>query len=104
MALYLWRVRKSNLTDSGSNPQHQFQGIVTTEPLDDTVQAAPEIQPMKLTDSPLATGWLNREYRNACMLCCAEALPVPGAISLPMRRVKFLGGNIVDLFSHCCYV
>jgi len=33
--------------DSGSNPQHQFQGIITPESRDDTVQAAPEIQPMK---------------------------------------------------------
>jgi len=95
---------ESNLTDSGSNPQHQFQGIVTLQSRDDSIQAAPEIQPMKLTDSPLATGWLNREYRNACMLCSAEAFPVPGAISLPIRCVKFLGGNIVDLFSHYCYM
>ena len=95
---------KSNLTDSGSNPQHQFQGIVTPESRDDTVQAAPETQPMKLTDIPLATGWLNREYRNACMPCSAEAFPVPGAISLPLRRIKFLGGNIVNLFSQYCYL
>lgn len=39
---------ESNLTDSGSNP-HQFQGIVTPESRGDTVQAAPEIPPMKLT-------------------------------------------------------
>jgi hypothetical protein len=81
---------ESNLTDSGSNTQHQFQDIVTPQSRDGSVQAAPEIQPMKLTDSLLATGWLNREYRNACMLCSAEAFPVPGAISLPIRCVKFL--------------
>ena len=77
---------ESNLIDSGSNPQHQFQGIVTPESRNDSVQAAPEIQPMKLTDIPLVTGWLNREYRNACMVCNAKAFPVPGAISLPIRR------------------
>jgi len=62
------------------------------------------MQPMNLADSPLASGWLSRKYRNACMLCSAEDFPVPGAISLPIRLVKFVGANIVDLFSHYCYV
>jgi hypothetical protein len=56
---------ESNLTDSGSNSQHQFPGIVTPESRDDTLQVVRDIQPMKLTYIPLATGWLNREYRNA---------------------------------------
>jgi hypothetical protein len=48
----MWRsilaCTESNLADSGSN-SHQFQGIVTSEFQDDTIDAAPEIQPMNLT-------------------------------------------------------